>query len=576
MTNPIKHITIVGGGTAGWFTANLLSVYFGIRPNGPEDQMRITLIESPNIPTVGVGEATVPSMSLSLRQTGISETDFFKRCNASFKLGVDFAGWNVDEKGKPFSFINPFNTGTLLGGINPGYYYGKFGASGASFVQTISPAQDLGMKRKGPRPLGADPFSQPVHYAYHLDAGLFAKMLQEVCVARGVEHVLDDMVDVEKAENGNIAAINLKETGRHPVELVIDCTGFKGLLINGALEEPFIPYSKYLANDRAMAVQIPHPKQTEDGPEFIEPVTRSSALGAGWSWRVPLFNRIGTGYVYSSAHRTDDEAREEFLKHLGDAGKDAEPRVIPMRVGRTRNAWVKNCIAIGLSGGFIEPLESTAIYMIEMAVRWLITYFPDATYPDSLRKRYNDVSTGLYDEVRDFICLHYALGNRTDTPYWVDAREELDVPDTLAENLEVWKHSLPHLTDLKSQHLFTPDVYTAVLQGKRIYQMRDDWNAGASLNLNRDMWRKHVSAQRHKVGQFVQAMPAHVDLVRELRGDVPPPQKTKPGKARQQQAPVSAGTVPLPGLGIRSTPVIKKPATKQAAAITDAGEGNLL
>lgn len=576
MADPIKHITIVGGGTAGWFTANMLSVFFGMQKNHPANRMRITLIESPNIPTVGVGEATVPSMSLSLQQTGISETEFFKTCNASFKLGVDFAGWNVDAKGKPFSYINPFNTGHRVGGIDPGYYYGRFGGSGASFVQTISPAQDLGLMRKGPRPLGSKPFTEPVNYAYHLDAGLFAKMMQGISVARGVEHVLDDMVDVERAEDGSIAAINLKETGRHEVELVIDCTGFKGLLINGALDEPFISYDKYLANDRAMAVQIPHPEQTANGPKFIEPVTRSTALGAGWSWRVPLFNRIGTGYVYSSAHRSDDEARDEFLKHLGDAGKNAEPRVIPMRVGRTRNSWVKNCIAIGLSGGFIEPLESTAIYMIEMAVRWLIAYFPDNSYPDSLRKRYNEVASGLYDEVRDFICLHYALGNRTDSQYWIDAREELDVPDSLAQNLEVWKHAMPVMTDLKSQHLFSPEVYTAVLQGKRIYQMRDDWNAGLSLNLNRDMWRKHVSGQRHKISQFVKAMPDHVALLREIRGDTPAQETPSPLMGNMQglpgqQAPLQQGSVPLPGLGTRKTPVIKTP-----IAPADAGDGNLL
>jgi len=490
----------------------------------------------------------------------------------------------VDEKGKPFSYINPFNVGGLVAGIDPGYYYARFGASGASFVQTISPAQDLGMMRKGPRPLGSKPYQEPVTYAYHLDAGLFAKMLQEVCIKRGVEHILDDMLEVERRDDGNIAAIQLKERGRHEVELVIDCTGFKGLIINGALDEPFISYSKHLANDRAMAVQIPHPRHTDEGPEFIEPVTRSTALGAGWSWRVPLFNRIGTGYVYSSAHRSDDEAREEFLTHLGDAGKDAEPRVIPMRVGRTRKTWVKNCIAIGLSGGFIEPLESTAIYMIEMAVRWLIAYFPDTSYPESLRNRYNEVATDLYDEVRDFICLHYALGNRTDTPYWVDAREALDVPDTLAANLEVWKHTLPLLTDLKSQHLFTPEVYTAVLQGKRVYQMRDDWNARPGPHLNRDIWRSHVREQRHRISKFVKAMPDHVTLLRELRGETkqpvtslstitansPPPGALQAGLTGGT-VPMPGGTVPVPGLGVRRTPVIKQPEPAESS-----GEGNLL
>ena len=179
------------------------------------------------------------------------------------------------------------------------------------------------------------------------------------------------------------------------------------------LEEPFVSYSKYLANDRAVAVQIPHPD-----PMKIPPVTRSTALGAGWSWRVPLFHRIGTGYVFSSAHRTDEAAKAELLAHLGLTPEEAEPRVIPMRIGRSKNLWVKNCVAVGLSGGFIEPLESTAIHMIDMSIRWLLAYFPDSDFADPLRNRYNKLMISLYDEVRDFICLHYALGNRTDDPYW--------------------------------------------------------------------------------------------------------------------------------------------------------------
>ncbi len=402
MGKQIETVTIVGGGTAGWMAALLLqSRCLGNK----ERQMgvkRITLIESPNVPTVGVGEATVPGMSRTLSTCGIPERAFFKTCNASFKLGVLFDNWNVGPDGKPVSYINPFARAPVLEGVDTGVYFNNLGAGNLDYVQTFAATVDLMRACKGPRPLGAKEFDLQVPFAYHLDAGRFARMLRDICVARGVVHISDDVVDVEKDEKGYIAALQLKETGRFPVELVIDCTGFRGLIINQALDEPFISYSKYLANDKAMAVQVPHPDPTR-----IEPVTRSTALGAGWSWRVPLYNRIGTGYVFSSAHRTDDEARDEFLAHLGPMGKDAEPRIIPMRVGRNRNAWVKNCISIGLSGGFIEPLESTAIHMIDTGIRWLINYFPDSDYPDPLRKRYNKLVDQLYNEVRDFICLHY-------------------------------------------------------------------------------------------------------------------------------------------------------------------------
>ncbi len=574
MAEPIRNITIVGGGTAGWLAANMLSAFFGMTRKGANGGMKITLIESPNIATVGVGEATVPSMARTLQQTGISETQFFKACNASFKLGVRFVGWNVDKDGKPYDFINPFNAGAPIEGHDPGYYYAQFGAGGLNYVQTVSPAHDLAAACKGPRLLGGKPYERTAGYAYHLDAGLFARMLQEVCVGRGVEHILDDMVDVERAENGDIAALVLKEKGRVPVELVLDCTGFRGLLINGQLEEPFESYSKYLANDRAMAVQIPHPD-----PDRLEPMTSSTALGAGWSWRVPLYNRIGTGYVFSSAHRTDEEARDEFVAFLGDQlPEGAEPRVIPMRIGRSRRAWVNNCIAVGLSGGFIEPLESTAIYSIEMAIRWLLAYFPDTTMPAGLRDRYNEVSSAFYDEVRDFIALHYVLNNRTDTQYWIDAREELAVPDSLAANLDIWQYGFPHMTDLPSAHLFTADVYTAVLIGKGFHEGKP---VSKSRVLSRERWRQYLAFHKKRLDHALSQLPDQKVLLHELRGEAAPGTRgitsPQPGVAAAQMA---GATVPLPGLGGPLRPAIRqgqRPAAKAPAAAVEADSGgNLL
>ncbi len=327
----------------------------------------------------------------------------------------------------------------------------------------------------------------------------------------GVEHILDDVEDVELDARGHVAAVHLKDRGgHHPVEFVVDCTGFKGgLIINKALKEPFIDYSKYLGNDRAMALQIPHPN-----PNVIASCTSSTALGAGWSWRVPpLFHRIGTGYVYSNAHRTDDEARDEFMAHLGtDAPPKggAEPRVIPMRVGRTRNAWVKNCIAIGLSSGFIEPLESTAIHMIDLGIQRLIAYFPDSDFSDAHRNRYNKTMDGLYNEVLDFICLHYALGNRTDSQYWIDARTELQVPDRLAENLELWKHQPPAALDLETGHLFNHPTYQAVLMGKRVYET--GYGSGRFTRryvLRREAWAKHLMEFSREIQRVTKACSDH-------------------------------------------------------------------
>lgn len=571
MGERITAVTIVGGGTAGWLTALILTTAFRTQAksgNGNGEARKVTLIESPNVSTVGVGEATVPAMPRLLQQMGIPERDFFKHCNASFKLGVLFDNWNVDSNGKRIAYINSFNEAPVIGGVDAAHYFLKYGAGGHDFSRVVSPALDLGLALKGPRPLNAKPFTQGAGFAYHLDAGRFAELLSAVCVARGVEHIRDDVEDIETDERGFITALTLKERGAHPVELVIDCTGFRGFLINKALGEPFVDYSRYLANDRAAAVQIPHPD-----PERIEPLTRSTALGAGWVWRVPLYSRVGTGYVFSSAHRSDDEAGAELLDHLapqlGGAAKDATPRFIPMRVGRTRRPWVKNCVAIGLSSGFIEPLESTAIYMIEMSARWLLAYFPDKDFAEPTRDRYNTIATQLYDEVRDFICLHYALGNRTDSQYWIDAREDLEVPDSLAANLALWKHAVPTRYDLAFPSLFSYRVYHAVMLGKQVYQTGyADPPRDGGVVLRPAPWRDCVKQTRRAIDAAVKALPDHRTLLANIRGEGGTTSgKTAsgpklPAKPKLPGAQFQMPTVPLPGQAAPLQPVITTKAKK--------------
>ena len=497
MSEPITEITIVGGGTAGWLSAMLLQTMVQ-DPKKPGRPIDITLIESPNVATVGVGEATVPGMPRSLRQAGLSEKDFFKRCNASFKLGVMFNGWNEDPKGNRVNFMNPFHPIPTIAGTETGYFMLRYGAGGRDFVQTYSPSVDLFRAFKGPRALGAKPYEGTAGFAYHLDAGAFAGMMRDICVKRGVRHIREDVVRVEQDERGYISALELAESGRREVQLVLDCTGFKGVIINEVLKTPFISYSKHLANDRALAVQIPHKT-----PEKIHSATQSTALGAGWVWRVPLFHRIGTGYVFSSAHRTDEEAKAEFLAHLGDEAQGAEPRVIPMRIGRTEQTWVKNCVAVGLSSGFIEPLESTAIHTIDMTVRWLANYFPRRDFAAPLRDRFNKLATSLYDEILDFIVLHYALGNRTDDPYWIDARS-MELPDSLAANLELWRHNLPSHYDIAFDSFFNSGIYQTVLLGKRVYETGfGDLSRVGSMHLPRKAWTEILANSKRNIANLV-------------------------------------------------------------------------
>lgn len=514
MADQISEITIVGGGTAGWLTAAFLIRYLNFRAE--QTPTKITLIESPNMPTIGVGEATIPSMPDLLKSLGVSEKEFFKKCNASFKLGVRFNNWNHDEDGKPLSFIHPFDgIGTQLGGQNPAYHYHKYGGPEGrkNLDDCLSVSVAAIRHKKGPKALEHGDYEKHLNYAYHLDAGLFANFLRDVSVERGVHHILDDVTSVEQDERGYISAFQLEREGHHPVELVIDCTGFKGLIIKEVLGVQFIDYGKYLLNNRALAVQIPH-----QDLEGIEPCTNSTALEAGWVWRVPLFNRIGTGYVFSSHFRSDDEATDEFLLHLGEDGVDASPRVIPIRVGRMEKAWEKNCIAIGLSSGFIEPLESTAIYMIENFVKLLMLNFPDKSYPDALASRFNETTRHMMQDIRDFIILHYCTNNRQDSDYWRVAREEMEIPDSVQALLEEYRHTLPVQTAFDQTFLFNHMSYLTVLFAKGFFK---DIRFPAERFISRKDWEGRMQQFAKYEAQLLSKLPGHFELLEHFRGDPP-------------------------------------------------------
>ncbi len=541
MSNQIRHITVVGGGTAGWMSAVFLATRFASRPGG--QGMRVTLIESPNVPTVGVGEATVPSMTSWLKQLGIDEDEFFLRCNASFKLGVRFVNWDKDPDGRPCDYIHPFQGVTSeMRDISTGYYFHKFanrdGRADAS--DALTPCRAVMNARRAPRGPERDP-EDDLRYAYHLDAGLFAQYLKEIALQRGVEYIQDDVDEVKLGEKGFIDSLTLRTRGSYPVELVIDCTGFKGLIIQQALGEPFVPYSKYLLCDRALAVQLPHEDVTK-----LDPFTQSTALGAGWSWRVPLYSRIGTGYVFSSAFRSDDEATEEFLTHLGPAGKGATPRALSMRVGRSRRTWVGNCVAIGLSSGFIEPLESTAIFLIQRSLHHLGAYFPDRTFDPRLARRYNSLIETAYSEIRDFIVLHYCVSNRTDTAFWEAARGDIEIPDSLRENLELWRQVLPGADDIEHNHLFNYLSYIQVLFGKRYFE-------GVSFPVEDILspadWNGFSQAMDDLKFRLLEKLPDHYDLVSQLRARA----EARAGqKAPGIHLPTTqSATVPLPGEAMR-------------------------
>jgi tryptophan halogenase len=415
----VRKIIIVGGGSSGWMAAAYLSKALNFN-------VSITLIESANIGRIGVGEATIPTIKEELFDfLGIPEEEWMSECKATYKLGIRFQNWK-----RPMA----------EGGD---HYYHNFGEIPS--VQGIPLSHVWMYKRQ------QQGFSQPldyacyhsspkaVHYAYHFDALLITNYLKKWSVARGLTHITDNIVGTELDEGGNIKALHGEGGQRYEADLYIDCSGFAGLLIEKALGEPKVTFHDSLLTDSAVAINIP------DEPEVhgIRPYTTANAFSSGWTWEIPLYNRSGNGYVYSSAFQTPEDAERELRAWFGKKADKLEARHIKFVSGRRRRSWVKNCVSIGLSSSFLEPLESTGLYFVYAALYQLVACFPDKDIAPALRDKFNERVSYMVDDVRDFIVLHFCTSPRTDTPYWRANQHELKLPDTLKEVLQLQKAGIP-------------------------------------------------------------------------------------------------------------------------------------
>ena len=460
---PIEKIVIVGGGTAGWLSANVLQRTLSA---SPDSQLAITLIESSDIPTVGVGEATLPTLPALFQFLGISESEFMTECNATFKLGIKFVNWSgLKNRSGDDVFWHPF-------GLKQ-YTSGNFVPDSQLWLSrmldgtgTTSYARDCFAEvrcceaLKAPRSIIEQDYRAPVQYAYHLDAGKLAEFLKKRAIANGVVHIVDNVQQVVQDNRGFIDHLICKGTGTLPGDLFLDCSGFSGLLINKTLNEPFESYSKYLPCDSAIAMQVPH---SEDA--VINPYTTSTALSNGWVWNTPLTNRDGSGYVYDSQFTTPESAEQELRKHVGESAHNIDARHLKMRVGKTKHAWVKNCVSIGLSSGFIEPLESTGIYLIEIALEHLIHNFPTKSCEPAIVSNFNKKMDIQYREIRDFLILHYCTTQREDSPFWKYCKHHEKIPDSLQEQLDLWKVMWPNNKRPGLGPLFPDYSYTCILAG---------------------------------------------------------------------------------------------------------------
>ncbi len=489
----IKTINIVGGGTAGWMTAAALAHVF--RGSG----ITINLIESEEIGTVGVGEATIPEIIKFLQILGLEEADFMRETQATFKLGIEFIDWLRPNH----SYFHPFGTyGMDMEGISFHHFWLKAIKSGKT-----SALEDYCITwQAGKNGRFAHPAQQPnnplsdIRYAYHFDAILFARYLRRFAEPLGVKRHEGKVVSVaQDSESGAITSITLEDGRSFGGDLFIDCTGFSGLLIEKTLHAGYDDWSEYLPCDSAVAVPC---KRVGD----LTPYTRSTARPAGWQWRIPLQHRVGNGYVYSSKYASDEEAKETLLDNL-EGEQLADVRQLRFVTGKRKQTWVKNCVAIGLSSGFLEPLESTSIHLIQSCITKLITLFPAAGDQEPDRALYNRLVDQEFSTIRNFLILHYNATERQGMPFW-DYVRTMDVPDFLTRKRAQFESGARIFQE--ENEIFAEPSWLAVMVGQGI--MPNGYHPIADILSHQENIGR-LQAIGSTIERAAQSLPTHQDYI---------------------------------------------------------------
>ena len=497
----IAKIIIAGGGTAGWMTAAALGHVFR------GTAMTIDLIESEEIGTVGVGEATIPEILKFNAMLGIDEADFMRATKATFKLGIEFDGWKKEGE----RYFHPFGVyGTDMEGISFHHFWLKARAEGNDIpLEDFCLAWQAGIRGRFAHPGG--PPNAPLGtlgYAYHFDAVLYARFLREYAERHNVRRYEGKIVHVmQDGKSGNIEAVRLEDGRELAGDLFIDCTGFFGLLIEKTLAAGYDDWTHWLPCNSAVAV----PSTRDPANPALRPYTRSTTRKAGWQWNIPLQHRTGNGYVYSNRHSSDDEAAATLLANL-DGEPLADVRQLRFTTGKRKEIWKNNCIAIGLSCGFLEPLESTSIHLIQSAITKLISLFPDNPHDDVNRRLFNRLIDQEFHTIRDFLILHYNVTERSGMPFWDHVRN-MDVPDFLTEKRRLFTHSGRIFRE--ENEIFSEPSWLAVFTGQGVMPRHYHPVAdvlGTQENLAR------LAAIKHAIGQTAEAMPKHEDYVARMIG----------------------------------------------------------
>jgi tryptophan 7-halogenase len=506
----IKRIAIVGGGSAGWLTAAVIAAeHNAASPAGLE----VTVVESPDVGPIGVGEGTWPTMRDTLRRIGVSESDFIRECDASFKQGSRFNRWvdggDGDYYFHPFVLPQGYTETNLVAGWLQRH-------ASVPFADLVSFQPHLCVQNKAPKQAATPEYAAVANYAYHLDAGKFGMFLRKHCTERlGVRLVLDHVTGIESHPNGDIAALQTKAQGLLGADLFVDCTGLQSLLLGRHYQTPFLSQKHVLFNDCALALQVPYP--TDDSP--IASQTISTAQSNGWIWDIGLPTRRGIGHVYSSAHTSDDQAEAElrqYVERVAGASGIGTPRKLTFEPGYRREFWHRNCVAIGLSAGFIEPLEASALALVELSAAMLSDQLPATREEiDIVAKRFNDAFTYRWERVIDFLKLHYVLSRRSDSAFWRENAAPATIPDRLRELLLLWKHQPPSRYDLhRIEEVFPSASYQYVLYGMGF---RPEPPATARRADDPDRADAYFREAAALTGKMLGALPTNRELIGHIR-----------------------------------------------------------
>jgi tryptophan 7-halogenase len=474
--------------------------------------VRITLVESADIGILGVGEGTFPTIRKTLRRIGVDETALVRECSASFKQGAKFVHWrNTPGSGVPDHYLNAFQVSQQPTGLDllPYWLLGVAGRD-VNWDDVNTPQKRVADASRAPKLITHPDFQGPLNYAYHFDAVKLAQYLRKVAVSHGVHHLVDTVDAVNLAEDGSIRSVKAREYGELDADLYVDCTGFRAQLIGAALGVPYKSCRSVLFCDTALAMQVPH---ASDAP--IASYTVATAHESGWIWDIALDQRRGVGNVYSSAH-TDDARAEKILRdYVGKAGEGLSARKIRFDAGYREINWKKNCVAIGLSSGFFEPLEATGILFAEVAAVMLSNLFPWGGDLEVAARQYNDIMRRRYERALDFIKLHYCISERRDSPFWLDNVAAVSIPDSLTELLLRWRHRPPDPIDIDMNvDIFAEASWQYVLYGMGYHT---DLRPRAGVLRFYDEAREAFAEVRRQADFACRTLPTNRDLLEAVR-----------------------------------------------------------